>query len=335
VLGGTLALAAQRASAAEVERPTIDSVSVATVYEHEATLEAQVDPQGSETAYEFLLECQGALPCPSVTTGQRGHIAAGFTASRVSAHLTGLVEGASYRFGVIATNSAGSSESRGYILDVPVTPPGACPNGCGTNEQYGSEVPGWYVNLSNSESEQTVKAYEAKVAKEREAKEHAEQEAQHTREQEEAQATEAAAKVAQAAALRQREEEAMAVGVVSLASAKIMVKDGRVSLVKLECRGTAICRGKLMLVSRATHSKAGTRARTAKIGTANFSIPTDTTGSVTLDLDAAGRALLRAARGHLTAALTIDELPVSADSTLTETVQLAYQRPRAVSKTKA
>lgn len=43
-----------------------------------------------------------------------------------------------------------------------VIPPGAFPNGQGTGEQYGSEIPGWYNSLSTQESAATLAAWTAK-----------------------------------------------------------------------------------------------------------------------------------------------------------------------------
>ena len=171
ILAGGLVFSAAPASATEGGRPMIENVTATKVYEHEGTLEAQINPEGSETTYEIWLECQSAhepfWPCEPIMNSQRieGHIAAGFEAKTVSLHLAGLQPGFHYWYGVAAANSAGRTESRVNIFIDSVIPPGACPNGCGKNEQYGSETPQWYTKLSNEESAQTLKEYEAKHAK--------------------------------------------------------------------------------------------------------------------------------------------------------------------------
>ena len=43
-----------------------------------------------------------------------------------------------------------------------IVPPGAFPNGQGTGSQYKSEIPGWYINLSSQEAENTQAEYAAK-----------------------------------------------------------------------------------------------------------------------------------------------------------------------------
>lgn len=320
------------AFAVEGERPTINNVTDTKVYEHEGTVEAQIDPRGSETTYEMWLECQSARepfwPCEPISNSQRiqGDIASGVEPQTVSLHLTGLQPGSHYWYGIVAANSAGKTESRGQILIDPVIPLGACPTGCSSNEQYSSEIPGWYNELGNSQSAQTLKEYEEKHAKELEAA--------HAKEQEEQRAEEAA-NTAQAAELKSRkEEEEMDTGSVRLASTGITVKSGHLSLVELECFGSSPCAGKLKLVGKVTNTSKGMKhIRKATIGTASFSVRGDAAAVVRIDMNAVGRALLRASRGHLRAILRIEEIPLTADSTQTETVYLAQEKPQARSKT--
>jgi len=327
LLASLFVLSSTSAVAAESERPTISDVT-AKAYEREATVEAQIDPQGSETSYEIWLECQSAhepfWPCEPIEDSQRveGHIGASFDAQSVSDHLTGLQPGSHYWLAIVATNSAGTTESRGNILIVSVVPPGACPNGCGgTGEQYGSEVPKSYIGLSNEESAKALREYEAK------------HQLQVAKEQEEQQAREAAIKTAEAAALKQREEEEAErakTGGVMLADPNLEMKRGDRPLVKLECLGYATCRGRLRLAIKAITASNGNakRTRTATIGSASFSIPGDTFKTVKLDMNAVGRALLGAARGQLHARLIINELPSSPDSTQTAAVRVVQQSRR-------
>jgi DNA-binding beta-propeller fold protein YncE len=48
------------------------------------------------------------------------------------------------------------------LQTAPVVPPGAFPDGQGTGSQYDSEIPGWYISLSNAESAATIAEYTAK-----------------------------------------------------------------------------------------------------------------------------------------------------------------------------
>jgi YD repeat-containing protein len=48
------------------------------------------------------------------------------------------------------------------LQTAPVVPPGAFPNGQGTGSQYGSEIPGWYIKLSEEESAATLAEYVAR-----------------------------------------------------------------------------------------------------------------------------------------------------------------------------
>jgi tripartite motif-containing protein 71 len=61
------------------------------------------------------------------------------------------------------------------LQTAPIVPPGAFPNGQGTGSPYSSEIPGWYISLSNAESETTAAAYQKKL--EEEARKRAEEEA--------------------------------------------------------------------------------------------------------------------------------------------------------------
>jgi hypothetical protein len=62
VLAAGFLASAELALAAEGESPTIVSTSVTDVTEHGVTLVAQINPPGSETAYELHLVWQDAHP---------------------------------------------------------------------------------------------------------------------------------------------------------------------------------------------------------------------------------------------------------------------------------
>ena len=112
-------------SAMASSAPTIESVSVASITEHDATLEAQINPNGLETTYEFNLAspaCQSewpivgpcfaisGFPLPSAT------IPAGFgnQTVRVDINTAGktLRPGTWYEYAVTASNTDG--EVTGY-----------------------------------------------------------------------------------------------------------------------------------------------------------------------------------------------------------------------------
>jgi hypothetical protein len=79
-----------------------------------------------------------------------------------------------------------------------------------------------------------------------------------------------------------------------------------VATVELACAGAAECTGRLTLSATSTvgHGSAR-RKRTYKIGAAGFTIPPGRAGAIAIPLDSTGRALLRAAHGHLRAILSI------------------------------
>jgi hypothetical protein len=93
--------------------PVVSSELVSQVSEHAATLEAQIDPNGLETKYEFWLQykaCQsGQSTCDTivVTRVEEGYVGAFGTNVHVTASLTGLQAGYSYTYFVYAVNGDG------------------------------------------------------------------------------------------------------------------------------------------------------------------------------------------------------------------------------------
>jgi hypothetical protein len=85
-----------------------------------ATVEAEINPEGSQTSYEILLE--GAVD----TQRREGVLAAGFEPHAVTDVLAGLQPGSEYKYRVIATNSYGKA---GWVGVSFVTCPadGPCP----------------------------------------------------------------------------------------------------------------------------------------------------------------------------------------------------------------
>ncbi len=194
ILSGATIFSATSALAAEGKRPVIVSMSAGVG--GEVTVGAKINPEGLETIYEIELECGPGepLPCDSIPSERRkGHLAAGYEAREISLTLTGLQPG-TYWFGVRASNSAGETSLSSNILNIPPVPPGACPNGCSTNEPYKGEPGHWTPSAQEAADRATANA----EAERRHAKEHEEQEQQ---------AKEAAIRAAEAAALKLREEE--------------------------------------------------------------------------------------------------------------------------------
>jgi hypothetical protein len=120
-------------------------------------------------------------------------------------------------------------------------------------------------------------------------------------------------------------------GGLALAANRVSVR-GPVALVSLNCLGTQSCRGKLTLTPKNSlkpkHAKRN-KPHAVTIGTVSVSIPGDEAKTVKIDLDAAGRALLKAGHGHLSASLAILELAPSPKNTQIKTVHLVQQKARA------
>lgn len=192
-----LALTPAVAGAAEGRPPEI--VSTGSGIGGEVSATAQINPEGLETTYEIKLVCESCGP-PGYRPAT-GQLQAVQETISVRLNLTGIKSG-TYGFEVKARNTAGDTSRTGE-LTVPEVPPGACPDGCSKNEQYGSEIPQWYINLSNSESAQTLKEYEAKQAREQQEKKTKEAARYAT---EEAELKQAEERDAQEAAARERQE---------------------------------------------------------------------------------------------------------------------------------
>ncbi len=110
--------------------PSINGVSVSGITEHDATLEAQINPGGLATTYEFWIEygCgignhDACLWLASKSVGH-GQIAAGDEAQAVSVDAP-LEPGHSYDYWVVATNSDGQARLDGGIFTTPPALSGA------------------------------------------------------------------------------------------------------------------------------------------------------------------------------------------------------------------
>jgi hypothetical protein len=294
--------------------PAISSASATNITETGATLEAQINPEGTATSYAFWIECQNPPPdsatCEAValTSHGQGNLAAGSEKELVSASVSGLQPGTAYWYVVVATSSGGKAESRRRPLETQLL--GACDHGC----PYKTEVSEQAEELGRLSAEE---APAKEAARQKAAKEQVEREA-------------ALAKANQQSSVvptTTRGSPTIATGSVSLASTNITVLAGFVSLVKLECRGSASCRGKITLsaeIARATGKKK--RARKVDIGTVSFLIWGDEAKTVKIKLDSSGRALLGLDHGHCSASLVLLELVPSPENTQTKTVRLVQQK---------
>jgi hypothetical protein len=300
--------------------PVISNVSATAVTEYGATLEARINPEGSETSYEILLECQLASLsspiCEPVVGGAQarvGHIAVDAGEQTVSDGVSGLRAGYIYYYGVLATNSAGKAEVRGRSFETQAA--GACGDGCP-----------YETHVSKEAEELGQKFAEGAPARE------AERQAKAAKEREEREA--ALAKDDQPIATPTSGPSTPAAGGVTLASTGIVVQKNGTVLVKLNCLGIESCRGKLTLTAKDAVKVQGAHARDAKgkkasavsIGIVSYSVAGDETKTVDVKLDAAGRALLSADRGRLSASLAILELAPNPANTQTKAVRLVQRK---------
>jgi hypothetical protein len=118
-------------------------------------------------------------------------------------------------------------------------------------------------------------------------------------------------------------------GSVSLAGAVIALQGNGMALVKLNCLGIASCHGKLTVAAKDTvkgKDAKDKKARSVSIGTTDFAISGDEATTVKMNLNAAGRALLKADHGRCSASLALLEFAPSSTNTQTKTVHLIQQK---------
>ena len=113
--------------------PSVFDESVSGITEHDATLEASINPNGLETSYRFLLEsgCLPPLACMWITSYPlpSGKIAASREAHKVTLDLNSagvtLQPHTEYRYSLEAASSAGSTEGPGHFF---TTSPASAPS---------------------------------------------------------------------------------------------------------------------------------------------------------------------------------------------------------------
>jgi hypothetical protein len=194
VLAGGLLFSTPLATASEVEPPTIASVEVTDVTEASVTLVAQINPRDSEGEYEFRLVQQGSPPAfrgepiPGGPQVYQGRIGAG--EQIISAVMLGLQPGHLYWYVLVVSNSEQRARTGDAYFSFHYS--GGFPDGIG-GAPYEAEIPEWAIDLSEEESAQTLREYEAKQQ-------------QAAKEREEQQAAERARLAAEATALKHQEE---------------------------------------------------------------------------------------------------------------------------------
>ncbi len=299
VSAGAISLSPARALGVEPLAPTISELAAHDITEQGATLEAQIDPEGSETTYALWIQCFAAPaeypPCEPAAARVYGEgtVGAAVSDQAVSLKVAGLQPGYFYMYWIVAANSHATTESRhrGFAT----APYGACRAEC----PYVSEVSEWFERLSEEESAQTLREYEAKHAVELEALRRQQAERQHE--------LEAAAATQEAELGRRREEEARSrASAGAWLTAESLTVRGGTAIARLECLGTADCRGHLRLTAKhLADSRDGKRNTSVVIGTSSFSIAADEERRIPISLNPAGRRLLRLAHGRVHATLTM------------------------------
>jgi hypothetical protein len=114
---------------------------------------------------------------------------------------------------------------------------------------------------------------------------------------------------------------------VSLVSHAITVQRNSRAAVKLSCTGTGKCAGSLKLTTKTwPRKKRRHPGKTEIIATSKFTVAPNTTATIKLKLNAAGRSLLKAAHGRLSASLTITETSPTPSHMNKQNVRLIQHR---------
>jgi hypothetical protein len=330
ILASGLVFFTAPALAIEAERPTIVNAQATDITEQGARLEAQIRP-GGEATYYFEY---GTSPCEASTCGTKtapeGGPLIGNAEEPASFELRGLKSNTTYHYWVVAKNSQAPGGVHGEAMQF-------------TTLQSPEEIAKEQEDKKNEEAlKKLVEEHARQVGEEAAARMRHEEEAAlaaftRHREEEAALAAFTRHREEEAAASHKREEEAAPkrkkeadpppTGSMSLDGFTITVQSNGVALVKLNCLGIASCHGKLALRAKSTVKAKGKRkTRTVRLGAVSVSISGDETKTVKVKLDAAGRALLSANHGRLSASLELLELAPSPENTQTQAVHLVGER---------
>jgi hypothetical protein len=114
---------------------------------------------------------------------------------------------------------------------------------------------------------------------------------------------------------------------VALVGTTVAVKTSGKASVKVACRGSAACHGKLTLTAKSSVEVKGKQTvRTIPIGTASFSIPGGGSRTVQIKLGPVGRGLLGTGHGHLSARLAIVKVEPAPRQSQVKAVQLVLEK---------
>ncbi len=177
-LGVAVALLIFSGSAVASSAPMIESTSVSGVSEHDATLEASINPGGLKTSYRFWLgvgcfpascnviaEVRPSLPLESLS-GTQGAQSVSLDLNSVGVTLE---PNRDYYFFAVAVNADGESSDghEGYFR----TPPVGDPNGSGGGAPYEGKLEPWVNEGAEREAKEAPRLEEEREAKKKEEEE--------------------------------------------------------------------------------------------------------------------------------------------------------------------
>lgn len=161
--GGLVPASAQALTACEATKPIIEDVRLTGITLAGVGIEAQIDPEGTETAYEFLVvwralnPTERGEPLPGGPRPHGGRIPAGAGNVTVSAVVSGLQPGYTYWYEVVASNLAGKTKYGGgpfsYFYE------GGYPNGTGSGPPYTTEESPCAIESGNEAAARTLQEY--------------------------------------------------------------------------------------------------------------------------------------------------------------------------------
>ena len=161
--GGLVPPSAQALTACEAMKPTIEDVRLTGITLAGVGIEAQIDPEGTETAYEFLVvwralnPTERGEPLPGGPRPQGGRIPAGAGNVTVSAVVSGLQPGYTYWYEVVASNLAGKTKYGGGPFSYFYK--GGYPNGTGSGPPYITEESPCAIESGNEAAARTLQEY--------------------------------------------------------------------------------------------------------------------------------------------------------------------------------
>ena len=113
-----------------------------------------------------------------------------------------------------------------------------------------------------------------------------------------------------------------ATATVAIAGSTISVSKKGAATITLSCAGSATCVGKLTVLVKTK----GKHVRSVTLGTGSFSIAAGTKKAIVVKLSSAGRSLLKAGHGHLSAVMTVDKTSPAPDAKQTRDVLVSQKR---------